>query len=344
MRIAVVAPLFEAVPPKLYGGTERLVSCLTEELVRRRHDVTLFASGDSETAANLVPCVPRSLRLGDGYDGSEVATLQMLSQVYACAGDFDVVHNHTDWWGFPFARLTNTPTVTTTHGRLDLPEISKKFTTFAEQPLVAISNDQRSYLPQNNWVGTVYNGIDCATFEFNDKAGDYLVFVGRVSPEKRPDLAVEIAERAQIKLVVAAKVDAANQDYYDDLIAPLFRHSPYVEFVGEVDDVERNRLLGGALANIFPIDWPEPFGLTMAESMATGTPVIATNRGSVPEVVVDGKTGFICSSIDQMVAAVARAAEIDRQECRRHVEENFSVGSMVDGYTEVYERLTAALD
>jgi glycosyltransferase involved in cell wall biosynthesis len=339
MQIALIAPLVEAVPPALYGGTERVVSNLTEELVRRGHEVTLFASGDSVTSANLVPCVPRALRLDPEAPDSVTATVFELGEVYKRASEFDVIHNHADWFGFAFAECVATPTVTTAHGRLDIPDIAYRYRRAAGQPLVSISRDQRTFLPDVNWVGTVHNGIDVSRFCLRSTPGDYLAFLGRISPEKGPERAVEIAERAGMRLVVAAKVDPADRDYYESIVAPLFRRSRLVEFIGEVDEACKDRLLGGAYAYLFPIDWPEPFGLTMVEAMATGTPVIAMNRGSVPEVVADGETGFVCRSLDEMVAAVARVPLIDRRACRRRVEQLFSVSRMADGYEDVYARL-----
>jgi glycosyltransferase involved in cell wall biosynthesis len=339
MRIGVVAPLVESVPPVLYGGTERVVSNLTEELVRRGHEVTLFASGDSVTSANLVACVPRSLRLDPEAPDFVTATVFELGEVYRRAGEFDVIHNHVDWFGFAFGGCVATPTVTTAHGRLDIPDIAYRYRRGAGHPLVSISHDQRRFLPDVNWVGTVHNGIDVSRFCPRTSPGDYLAFLGRISPEKGPDKAVEIAERAGMRLVVAAKVDPADRDYYESVVAPLFRRSRLVEFIGEVDEAGKNELLGGAYAYLFPIDWPEPFGLTMIEAMATGTPVIAMARGSVPEVVADGETGFVCQSLDEMVAAVERVPIIDRMSCRRRVEQLFSVCQMADGYEDVYARL-----
>ena len=339
MRIAVVAPPVEPVPPPLYGGTERVVSNLTEELVRRGHDVTLFASGDSLTSARLVPCVPRALRLDPSSPDLMSATLFALGDVYKRVDEFDVVNNNADWFCFPFAELVSVPTLTTAHGRLDIPEIAYRYRRYAGHPLVSISVDQKRYLEGVNWVGTVHNGIDVSYFTPRAEPGRYLVFLGRISPEKGPEAAVEIAEATGMRLVVAAKVDPADRDYYEAIVAPLFRRSRLVEFVGEVTESEKNGLLGGAYAYLFPIDWPEPFGLTMVEAMATGTPVIAMRRGSVPEIVADGEVGFICDSTQEMIAAVERVPAIDRRACRRHVEDFFSASHMVDGYEAIYERL-----
>jgi glycosyltransferase involved in cell wall biosynthesis len=339
MRIGIVAPLIESVPPALYGGTERVVSNLTEELVGRGHDVTLFASGDSVTSAKLVACAPRSQRLNPDASDFVTATLFELGEVYKRAGEFDLIHNHVDWFGFAFAECVATPTVTTAHGRLDGADTADRYRRAFGQPLVSISHDQRTYLKDLNWVATVHNGIDLRNFSPRPSPGDYLVFLGRISPEKGPDKAVEIAERTGMRLVVAAKVDPADRDYYETVIGPLFRRSRRVEFVGEVDEVAKDELLGGAYAYVFPIDWPEPFGLTMIEAMATGTPVIAMARGSVPEVVADGETGFVCNSVDEMVAAVERVSYLDRLACRSRVEQLFSASRMADEYEELYGRL-----
>ena len=336
MKIALVAPLAESVPPALYGGTERVVSVLAEELVRRGHDVTLFASGDSRTSAHLVPCARRGLRLDPAVRDYVAYTVIELGQVYRRAGDFDLIHNHVDYFAFPFARLSSTPTVTTTHGRLDLPEVQGVYAQFPEQRLISISDAQRAPLPDANWMATVYNGIDTRNFHFRPEPGDYLVFLGRICPEKRPDRAIEIAREVGMRLLIAAKVDPADQDYFDYAIQPMINGCSLIEFVGEIGEKEKDDLLGGAYAYIFPIDWPEPFGLTMVESMATGTPVIAYRAGSVPEVVVDGVTGFICDSFRGMAEAVGRVRGLDRGACRDHVERRFSAAAMTAAYEEAY--------
>ena len=342
MRIAMIAPLAEAVPPALYGGTERVVSVLTEELVRRGHHVTLFASGDSETRAELVACAPRALRLDPDADDALAATLIELGRAYwRAAADFDLIHNHVDWPAFPFARLVATPTLSTVHGRVDVPQVRQRYGMFPEQALISISDAQREPLPDANWVATVYNGIDLTHFQFQPTAGDYLVYLGRISPEKRPDRAIEIARRTGMRLVMAAKVDPTDRQYYEQSIAPLIHATPLVEYIGEVNEQEKDVLLGGAYAYLFPIDWPEPFGLTMVEAMATGTPAIAWRCGSVPEVLVDGVTGFVCDSMDEMVAAVERVGQLSRAACRRHVETRFSGEAMADVYERVY---AAAID
>jgi glycosyltransferase involved in cell wall biosynthesis len=337
MRIAMLAPLMEAVPPRQYGGTERVISTLTEELARRGHDVVLFASGDSDTSATLVPVCPTGLRLDNAVKDYTAYTLVELSAAYAEAENFDLIHNHNDYLAFGYARLAETPTLTTTHGRLDLPEVRRFYDYFREQRLVAISHDQRAWLPEANWIGTVHNGIAVDHFQFRAQPGDYLVFLGRISPEKRPDRAIEIARDVGRRLIIAAKVDPVDQAYYEYAIAPLIRSCPdLVEFIGEVNEREKDELLGGAYAYLFPIDWPEPFGLTMVEAMATGTPVIATNVGSAPEVVADGVTGFLCSTMREMIDAVPRVAALDRRACRERAERLFSATAMADGYEALY--------
>jgi glycosyltransferase involved in cell wall biosynthesis len=335
----MVAPLIEAVPPELYGGTERVVSVLTEELVRRGHNVTLFASGDSCTNAELVACCPRALRLDPDVRDYLAPTMIQLGEVYRRAGEFDLIHNHTDYMAYPFARLASTPTITTAHGRLDLTEVRKLYGSFPEQMLISISDAQRSPLPDANWVATVYNGIDPSCFTFCPEGGDYLVFLGRLSPEKRPDRAIEIARDLGRRLVIAAKVDALDEAYFQHAIAPLIRDWPLIEFIGEVNDAEKDALLGGAYAYLFPIDWPEPFGLTMIEAMATGTPVVAYRAGSVPEIIADGVTGFVCNTFTEMVEAVPRVRSLDRRACRAHVEKRFSAAAMADGYERAYRAL-----
>jgi glycosyltransferase involved in cell wall biosynthesis len=340
MRIAMAAPLIEPVPPPLYGGSERVVSVLTEELVRRGHEVTLFASGDSQTSARLAACCPRGLRLDPTAQDYVAYALMEMGEIYARAAEFDLIHNHNDYLAFPFARLSATPTVTTAHGRLDLPEVQRVYRSFQGQRLVSISRAQQAWLPDLNWVGVVPNAIDLANYRFRSEPGDYLVFLGRISPEKRPDRAIEIAREVGMRLVIAAKVDAVDRAYHEAAIAPLIARNPgLIEFVGEVDERGKDELLGGAFAYLFPIDWPEPFGLTMAEAMATGTPVIAARCGSASEVVVDGETGFICETMTEMVRAVTRIPTLSRAACRAHVEQHFSPATIASGYERVYARL-----
>lgn len=337
MRIAMVAPLIESVPPSLYGGTERVVSVLTEELVSRGHEVTLFASGDSRTRARLLAPCPHGLRLDPEARDYIAYTLVELSQVYGRATEFDVIHNHNDYLGFAFARLATTPTVTTTHGRLDLAEVRRIYGYYPEQRLVSISNDQRRWLPAANWVATVYNAIDLANYHFRAEPGDYLVFLGRISPEKRPDRAIEIARDVGMRLLIAAKIDAVDRPYYEHAIEPLIRtNRGLIEYIGEVNEREKDDLLGKAYAYLFPIDWPEPFGLTMAEAMATGTPVVAMRAGSVPEVVEHGVTGFVCQSLRELIEAVPQVARLDRHACRAHIEQRFAPSVMAAGYERAY--------
>jgi glycosyltransferase involved in cell wall biosynthesis len=332
----------EAIPPVRYGGTERVVSLLTEELVRRGHDVTLFASGDSQTSAKLVPCCERGLRLDDGVTDYIAYAITQLDAVYRRADEFDIIHNHIDYLAFPVADVCPTPTLTTTHGRLDLREVRRVYQTFPTLPLVAISEAQRASLPGLNWTGVVYNGIDLDRYRFRPDPGDYLIFLGRISPEKRPDRAIELARDVGRRLLIAAKVDPVDQEYFKLAIAPLIAAQPsLIEFVGEIDDEAKDTLLGEAYACLFPIDWPEPFGLAMAEAMATGTPVVASRVGSVPEVVIDGVTGFVADTLHDMAEAIPRVPELDRRACRAHVEQHFSPSAMADGYERAYAAVLA---
>ncbi|HEY0606665.1 MAG TPA: glycosyltransferase family 4 protein [Herpetosiphonaceae bacterium] len=346
MRIAQIAPLYESVPPTHYGGTERVVWSLCEELVKRGHDVTLFASGDSHTNGVLFPTTPRSLRRHMSRDEllslSPYLHLQMLSQVYRRADDFDLIHSHVDHATFPFAKLVPTPTVTTLHGRLDLSYLPPILRCYPHLPLVSLTVTQRAPLRELplSWAGCVANGIPLEHFTFQPQPGDYLAFVGRICPEKRPDWAVEVARRAGMPLKVAAKIDPVDQQYWTDEIAPLFEANN-VEYLGEVTEQEKAALLGGAYATLFPLDWPEPFGLVLIESLACGTPVIALDRGSVPEILRDGVSGFICRSVDEMVAAVARVPTLDRRVCQRE-SRRFSAKIMADAYEHIYAQVIAA--
>ncbi len=339
MRIAQVAPLHEAVPPKLYGGTERVVHYLTEELVRQGHEVTLFASQDSKTSARLVPCCERALRLNPSCRDRLAHHVLMLEKVAQMAEDFDIIHFHIDYIHFPLMRRLKVSHVTTLHGRLDIPDLYPLYREFAEMPVVSISNAQRAPLPFVNWVGTVYHGLPKDLYRFYARPGRYLAFLGRISPEKRPDRAIEIAEKAGMKLLIAAKVDEADRAYYEEVIKPLLK-SPWVEFIGEIGDDEKNEFLGKAYALLFPIDWPEPFGLVMIEAMACGTPVIAWRCGSVPEVIEDGVNGFIVESIEEAVQAVEKVAGLKRLLCRKTFERRFSAERMARDYLRVYEKVT----
>ena len=336
MRIAQIAPLIESVPPQLYGGTERVVSYLTEELVRQGHDVTLFASGDSATDAELVPCAPRALRLDPMMRDPLPHYMVMLDRVRRRAHQFDVLHFHIDYLHFPLFRDLATRTVTTQHGRLDLPDLPVVYQAFPRYPLVSISNHQRLPCPGWNWLRTVHHGLPEQLYAFPSKPRDgYLAFLGRICPEKRPDHAIEIARRAGVKLKIAAKVDRVDQTYFDDVIRPLIRH-PLIEFVGEIADYDKAAFLGGALGLLFPLDWPEPFGLVMIEAMACGTPVIAYRCGSVPEVIEDGLTGFMVEDIEGAIDAVHRLEELDRVRIRRRFEQRFAARRMADDYLRVY--------
>ncbi|MGZ8217937.1 glycosyltransferase family 4 protein [Methylomagnum sp.] len=338
MKIAQVAPLHESVPPKLYGGTERIVHYLTEALVDAGHDVTLFASGDSKTRARLEPIVETALRLDDRVVDALAPHLLMFDRVAEMAAKFDVIHFHTDYLHFPVFRRCAVPHLTTFHGRLDLRDLRPIFENFRELPMASISDYQRSPVRRANWLGTVYHGLPEDLYTFRPESGEYLAFLGRISPEKRPDRAIEIALRAGLPLKMAAKVDKADRDYYSEKIRPLMDH-PLIEFVGEVNEREKNDLLGNARALLFPIDWPEPFGLVMIEALACGTPVVAFNNGSVPEVLRHGETGFIVNTVDEAVAAVANIDAISRAHCRWEFENRFSSRLMAKSYGELYGRL-----
>lgn len=339
VRIAQVAPLSESVPPKYYGGTERVVSYLTEELVRQGHDVTLFASGDSVTSARLIPGRMRAYRSREHSTDAMPYEVLMLEQVYRRAEEFDIVHFHIDYLHFPLARRGTFASVTTPHGRLDIPALAPLYREFNELPVVSISDAQRVPLPSANWVATVYHALPPDMYAFEPKPGSYLAFLGRLSPEKRVDLAIKIAERVGMPIKIAAKVDPADEEYFEQVAKPAMHH-PLVEFVGEISDAEKQEFLAGAYALLFTIDWPEPFGLVMIEAMACGTPVVAYRRGSVPEVMEDGKTGFIVDDLDSAVAAVERIGQVPRCNCREVFERRFVVSRMARDYLRVYERLT----
>jgi len=340
MKIAQIAPLVESVPPTLYGGTERVVSWLTEELVALGHDVTLFASGDSTTRARLVPVVPRALRL-DGLHNSLPYNIIMLDQVASRVDAFDVLHFHIDFFHYPVFRDMADKTLTTLHGRQDLPELPAVYRAFPHMPLVSISNNQRAPVPPVNWMGTVYHGLPRGLLRQGDGAGGYLAFLGRICPDKGILPAIEIARRAGMRLKVAAKVDPADREYHDRQVRPVLERSPHVEFIGEIDDARKPEFLGKAAATLFPISWPEPFGLVMIESMACGTPVIAFNCGSVPEIMEDGLTGFVVGDIGQAVEACGRIGTLFRPSIRSRFEERFSAGAMAREYVKIYERLAA---
>jgi glycosyltransferase involved in cell wall biosynthesis len=340
LRIAQVAPLYESVPPHGYGGTERVVSYLTEELVRQGHDLTLFASGDSTTRARLVAPCPRSLRNDSGCVDQLAHHFVMLEQVLELASTFDLIHFHIDYLHFPSSRRAGFPHVTTLHGRLDIPDLRTLYQAFASMPLVSISDAQRRPIPWVNWLGTVYHGLPENLHTFCSRPGRYAAFLGRVSPEKGLDRAIAIACRCGIPLRIAAKVDAKDQAYYRTIIRPLLaKAGSLVEFIGEIGGTAKDQFLREALALLFPINWPEPFGLVMIEALACGTPVIAYRNGSVPEVLTDGVTGFIVDSLDDAVRALQRIDTLSRLECRRVFEERFSVRRMARDYLEVYARV-----
>jgi len=341
MKIAQVAPLFESVPPKAYGGTERVVSYLTEALVSQGHDVTLFASGDSVTRARLLPMSPRSLRTDPARPDWVMRHTMMLDHVFARADEFDVIHWHIDSLHYPLAQRCATPCVTTMHGRLDLPDLLPLHKQFQALPLVSISDSQRTPLAKANWCGTVYHGLPLSLYRFHEPPQDYFAFVGRISPEKRVDRAIEIAIACDTPLRIAAKVDAADQAYFERDIRPLLDH-PLIEFVGEIGDAQKNDFIGRAKALLFPVDWPEPFGLVMIESLACGTPVIAYECGSVPEVLKHGVTGFIVHDQAEAIAAARDIGRIDRRRCREVFERRFSAATMAQRYVQVYQALIDA--
>ncbi len=341
MKIAQIAPLAESVPPRLYGGTERVVSYLTEELVRLGHDVTLFASGDSQTSARLVACAARALRLDPQVRDPLPSHLLMMERVRSLAHEFDVLHFHTDHVHLPLFRPLARKCVSTLHGRLDLPDLVPLLREYSDMPLVSISNAQRHPLPRANWVATVYHGLPEAVCPFNPAPrGNYLAFLGRISPEKGIERAIEIARRARYPLRIAAKVDRTEEDYWRSRVAPLLS-DPLIRFVGEVNEAQKPAFLGNARALLFPIDWPEPFGLAMIEAMSCGTPVIAWPHGSVPEIVEHGVTGFVVDSVEAAVAAVRDAERLDREEVRLRCEERFSAARMARDYLAVYRSLRA---
>ncbi len=338
MRIAQVAPLYESVPPKYYGGTERVVSYLTEELVHQGHEVTLFASGDSVTKANLVAACRRSLRLNKQCVDQLSHQILMLERVFQRAAEFDIIHFHVDYLHFPLSRREPITHVTTLHGRLDIPDLVPMYQEFRDMPVISISNVQREPLPWANWQATVYHGIPADMYRFREEPGRYLAFLGRISPEKRADRAIEIAKRVRIPLKIAAKVDPVDKRYFKREIEPLLG-DPLVEHVGEIGDGEKNEFLGNAYALLLPIDWPEPFGLVIIEAMACGTPVIAYRGGAVPEVMEEGHTGFIVEALEDAVRAVQRVPELSRRRCRKVFEQRFTATRMAHDYVQVYERL-----
>ena len=336
LKIAQIAPLMESVPPRLYGGTERIVSYLTEELVGLGHEVTLFASGDSITAANLVPCVPKALRLDASVRDPIPYYMLMLDRVRQRVEDFDVLHFHIDQFHFPLFRSIAGRTVTTLHGRQDLPDLLPLYLGFGDMPLVSISDAQRRPVPNANFAGTVHHGIPTYLHRGTAEArAGYLAFLGRISPEKRPDRAISIARALGIPLKIAAKVDRVDEIYFKTQIKPLLEGGG-VEFIGEINDREKTQFLGDARALLFPVDWPEPFGLSMIEAMACGTPVLAFRCGSVPEIVEDGITGAIVETMEEAIAALPRVLALDRKKVRQRFEQRFSATRMAKDYVGIY--------
>lgn len=338
MRIAQICPLYESVPPRLYGGTERVVSYLTEELVAQGHEVTLFASGDSRTAARLEAVVAEAYRLNPAVGEPHAHHVRLLGRLAAQAADFDVIHSHLDYLPFPLLRQLKVPHLTTLHGRLDLPELKPLYSEYADMPLVSISHAQRRPLPDANWARTVHHGLPPDLYEFHPEPGEYLAFIGRISPEKRLDRAIRVAQATGIPLRVAAKVDRADRDYFEAVIAPLLK-DPLIEFEGEIGEQEKSAFLGRARALICPIEWPEPFGLVVIEAFACGTPVIAWPRGALPEVLRHGRTGFLVDSEQAAAEAVERIPLLDRARCREEARRRFSVSRMAEDYLEAYARV-----
>jgi glycosyltransferase involved in cell wall biosynthesis len=339
LKIAQVAPLYESIPPKLYGGTERVVSYLTEALVNQGHEVTLFASGDSITDAKLISVCKKALRLDENCVDQLAPHIIALQLVQDSIDQFDIVHYHNDYLHFPLSNLSNVPHVTTLHGRLNITELQPLYNVFNKIPLVSISDSQRQPIPQANWIGTVYHGLPENLYTPTYTKGNYLAFLGRISPEKRVDRAIEIAIRCGIPLKISAKIDKSDSAYYKE-VEKLFDH-PLIEFIGETGESEKNKFLSEAMALLFPIDWPEPFGLVMIEALACGTPVIAFNHGSVSEVITDGQSGFIVTNIDEAVEAVSKLNRISRVDCRRTFEERFTASKMAEGYVNIYKNLIA---
>ncbi|MDA8381738.1 MAG: glycosyltransferase family 4 protein [Betaproteobacteria bacterium] len=340
MRIAQIAPLHESIPPKLYGGTERVVSYLTETLVMLGHEVTLFASGDSQTRARLRPGTERALRLNPQAQDPFAPHILMLQQVCNQCDGFDILHFHVDYLHFPLSRAMGWCHVTTLHGRLDLPELVPLYREFSDVPVVSISNAQRTPLSWANWQATIYHGLPLDLYTPQFQPGRYLAFLGRISPEKGIDRAIEIARRAAVPLKIAAKVDRVDRDYFEETIKPLLAQ-PGIEFIGELGERAKSAFLGQALALLFPIDWPEPFGLAVIEANACGTPVIAFRRGSIPEIIEEGVSGFVVDSAAEAVAAIRQASHLDRRACRALFERRFSVERMAREYVALYERLLA---
>jgi glycosyltransferase involved in cell wall biosynthesis len=338
MKIAQIAPLYESVPPKYYGGTERIVSYLTEDLVSQGHDVTLFATGDSITKARLEAIGNESLRLDKRCIDQLAHHILLLERVAKNAGHFDILHFHIDYLHFPISRRNKYRHVTTLHGRLDIPDLIPLYREFPEMPVISISGAHRTPLPWLNWQGTVYHGLPEDLYKFYPASGKYLAFLGRISPEKRLDRAIEIAVQSGMELKIAAKVDAVDQEYFETVIKPLLTHS-LIEYLGEITENQKGNFLGNAHALLFPIDWPEPFGIVMIEALACGTPVIGYKNGSVPEILESGVTGFIVTDQEEAVRAVRRSHKLDRKQCRKSFEEKFTANRMARDYLDIYTKL-----
>jgi glycosyltransferase involved in cell wall biosynthesis len=340
MRVALISPLFESVPPRFYGGTERVVYNLCKGLKDAGIEVTLFASGDSVAPGELVAVVPEALRLAKvSVADSLPYNFKLLSDIAERASDFDIIHNHHDYWMLPLTEMTRTPVVTTLHGRMDLPHIHHAFDAFPKGHYVSISDAQRRPMPHLQWASTILHGIDANRFEFHPEPGKYLAFLGRMSLDKRPDWAIDIAQRSGVPLKMAAKIEgAADQAYFDHFVKPRI-DGKFIEYVGEISDAEKSEFLGNALGLVFPIDWPEPFGLVMVESLACGTPVLARPCGAAPEVLADGVTGFVNADVEELARRVKDLARIDRRQCRQWVEEKFSLKRMTEEYIHVYRQL-----
>ena len=338
MKIAQVAPLYESVPPKLYGGTERIVSFLTEELVRAGHEVTLFASGDSVTGAKLVACVPEALRLKEKCEDSLAPHIVQLQNVIENSGKFDIIHFHTDYLSFPFTQFLDVPHLTTLHGKLTIEELQMIYDTYPDEPVVCISDSQCKPLPHANFIGRVHHGLPIDLFKKGNGDANYFAFLGRISPEKRCDRAIQIATAANTPIKIAAKIDKADRDYFETEIKHLFDH-PLVEYIGEINEKQKQEFLGNAVALLFPIDWPEPFGLVTIEAMACGTPVLAWNCGSVPEIIENGKSGYVVNSIEAAVETAIKIHTLDSSLVRDCFEQRFTAKRMAQQYMELYQKL-----
>jgi glycosyltransferase involved in cell wall biosynthesis len=336
MKIAQVSPLYESVPPKFYGGTERIVSYLTEELVKQGHDVTLFATGDSVTSARLISPWCCALRLQEDCKDQLVHHFKMMEMVMRESSEFDIIHYHIDYLHYSLSRRMETPHITTLHGRLDIPDLVPLYQEFNDIPVVSISDSHRKPLPGNNWISTVYHGLPGDLYKLKEKTGDYLAFIGRFSPEKGPVRAIELAIKAGIPIKMAAKIEIKDIEYYEQVVKPYLKH-PLVEYVGEIGENEKNEFLGNAIGLMFLIDWPEPFGLVMIESMACGTPVIGWRNGSVPEIIDHGTSGFIVSSMEEAEKAVENIQNISRKDVRAVFERRFSAERMTEDYLRVYK-------